>query len=148
MGFNTYERKLTDEFFNSLIGKVVKDAIYNNMTIVCHDIICCLTGGEYNSNDITVIYEPDNDKPIVRTSNIWYRDTLLVENPEHHFRSVRVNASYNTTNGKFIEYGVSGIDGGEPFNLIWTTTIMVNNEPVNTYTSKIKVIPKTISKEE
>jgi hypothetical protein len=141
MPFDVYERKLTDEFFNSEIGRVVKDAIYNDMTIMCEDV-GIITGGEYTSNDITIVYESDNHEPIMRTGNVSYRDTLLVEYvPEDDdVQPVCIQASYNTGNGKCIEYAVN-VDRTKPFYLIWTTTIMVNNEPTNTYTRKIKMIP-------
>ena len=143
MGSGTYERKITDEFFNSPIGRVVKDAIYNGMTIICNpgDFITC---GEYDSNNITIVYEPVINMPIVRTGDIWYHDTLLIGNvPEDDNPPVHIHTSYNTGNGKCIVYAVDRL----PFYLVWTTTIKVKNESVNTYTRKIKVIPKDISKE-
>lgn len=147
MGFNTYERKLTDEFFNSEIGRVVKDAIYNDMTISCNDI-GFITGGEYNSNDTTIVYEPTINQPIIRTGNISYYDTLLVENvPDDDIQPVYNQASYSTNNGMCIEYAIN-MDRDKPFYLIWTTTIIVNNEPVNTYTRRIKVVPKVIPEKE
>ena len=144
MGSETYERKLTDEFFNSSIGRVVTNAIYNDMTITCNDVDF-ITGGEYNSKDITVVYNPDIDSPVIRTGDVWYRDTLLVENLDLNIRSVQINESFSTNNGMCIVYVVHN---PEPFNLIWTTTIIVNNEPVNTYTRKIKVVPKVIPEKE
>jgi hypothetical protein len=142
MGSETYERKLTDDFFNSEIGRTVKEAIYNNMTIVCHNNPCFITGGEYKSNDISIIYEPDTNKPVIRTDNIWYHDTLL---PYYDsIPPIHIHNIYSTSNGKCIKYFVNGI---RPFNLIWTTIIIVNNEPVNTYIRKIKVIPKDESTE-
>jgi hypothetical protein len=143
MPFNVYERKLTDEFFNSEIGRVVKDAIYNDMTIMCEDV-GIITGGEYTSNDITIVYESDNHEPIMRTGNVSYRDTLLVENLEENIRTVQIHTAHSTSNGKHIVYAINGVTGGGPFYLIWTTTIFVNNEPVNTYSKRIKVIPKAI----
>lgn len=148
MGFDTYERKLTDEFFNSEIGRVVKDAIYNDMTISCKDI-SFITGGEYNSNDTTIFYYPDINQPVIRTGDVSYHDTLLVENaPDDDAQPVHIHDSYSTSNGKHVVY-VININRDKPFNLIWDTTIMIDNEPVNTYSIKIKVIPpRALSEEE
>jgi hypothetical protein len=144
MPFDIYERKISDEFFISEIGRTVKDAIYNNMTVTCKSPVCFITGGEYNSIDVTIVYESDNHEPIMRTGNVSYRDTLLVENLEENIRTVQIHTAHSTSNGKHIVYAINEVTGGGPFYLIWTTTIFVNNEPVNTYSKRIKVIPKAI----
>ena len=136
-----YTRKITDEFFNSDIGRTVREALYNDMTLIRKPGFI-LTCGEYKSNDINILYKSDCERPIILTGNVWYHDNLFIDDAiiEGTVRA-HIIQTYESGNGKNFVYK---IEKYKPFDLIWTTTIMINNDPYDTYTRKIRVIPRTI----
>jgi len=140
-----YTRKITDEFFYSEIGRTVREAMYNDLTLTRkHSFI--ITCGEYKSKDIDIIYKSGCENPIILTGNVWYHDSLFIDDAINEGTvHAHIVQRYECGNSKNIVYK---IERYKPFNLIWTTTVMINNEPRDTYTRKIIVIPKTISEEE
>ena len=138
----SYIRKITDEFFFSDIGRTVREAIYNDMTLIRKPGFI-LTCGEYKSNNnIDILYTSGCERPMIRTGNLWYHDSLFIDNTAYD-NTIRAHIiqRYEYSNSKNIVYRIERL---KPFDLIWTTTVMIDNDPRNTFTRKIRVIPKSI----
>jgi hypothetical protein len=141
----SYTRKITDEFFYSEIGRTVREALYNDCTLIRKPGFI-LTCGEYKSNNMNIIFKLSSERPIIRTGYLWYHDNLFIDDAiiEGTVRA-HIIQTYESGNGKNFVYKVERF---KPFDLIWTTTVMINNDPRNTFKRKIRVIPKTVDDKE
>lgn len=131
-------RKLDSKFFATSIGRIVRDSIYNDFTYLFSPGELLVTGW-WKTNDISIIYRSDKDKPEIRTNEIWYKDYLTfdVDLPEEDisYSVERANYKYSvirTANSEVFK---------KDFNAVWATEIYSNGELYKRFERNIRFVP-------
>ena len=140
------ERSLSDQFFCSPIGDIIKDAIYNDYVYYYNSTRFLFTGW-IDTTDIRVIYDTFCEKPVIRTGTVKYHDSLEfvdidLENDEdviYQKTEVFKGANYDMYN-----FSVKNDDPDKPtkeFKAIWKTVVECNGKTYN-YFREIRFIHK------
>ena len=131
-------RRLDSQFFTTPIGRIIRDSIYNDFTYIFSPGELLVTGC-WETNNISIIYRSDKDKPEVRTNEVWFKDYLTFDvdlSEEDITYSVeRANYRYSvirTNNSEVFK---------KNFNGVWATEIYCNGELYKRFEQKIRFVP-------
>ena len=69
-------RKLSDPFFQTPIGKIVADAICNDFTYILNKEDILVVGTVW-TNNVEIMYNKNQIKPVVKSNPIRYEDYLI-----------------------------------------------------------------------
>ena len=131
-------RRLDSQFFATHIGRIIRDSIYNDFTYIFSPRELLVTG-YWETNNISIIYRSDKDKPEVRTNEVWFKDYLTfdVDLSEEDITYYVEHANYRysvirTTNNEVFK---------KEFNAVWATEIYSNGELYKRLEQNIRFVP-------
>lgn len=134
-------RSLSNPFFNTPIGKIIGDAICNDFTYILNKDDS-LVVGEVKTNNVEIVYNKNQNKPMVKSNPVRYEDSLYLDKisltlEDVIYETIKPNIEYSVLSRSFNKALQ------QEFDAIWTTKVYVDNEFYQEYSQKIRFIPNS-----
>ena len=132
------KRSITDQFFDTPIGRPIRNAIYNDFTYVFKpgELFAI---GYWKTNNIDIYYDSNSNKPKVRTNDIWFEDSLTFD---VNLSKEDIRASVSHANHRYTLIDTFTNEAfKKEFNGVWATEIYKGGELYRRYEQNIRFVP-------